>query len=152
MFDVEVEYLPDGGSEWEQTEGKLYGVDTYVITRKPKQEKMVPCFGDNALTLFLTSKCSLAKHVQQLAKVQDHKTGCVSSPTQSLCQHCIGNLTHESACLSFYLPLPYANICICKRSVYLFSSLSLIWNMCLAPFIICLHVCLTMCQTINLFA
>ncbi|XP_046544665.1 ceramide kinase-like [Haliotis rubra] len=76
MFDVEVEYLPDGGSEWEQTEGKLYGVDTYVITRKPKQEKMVPCFGDTALTLFLTSKCSLAKHVQQLTKVQDHKTGC----------------------------------------------------------------------------
>ncbi|ESO94509.1 hypothetical protein LOTGIDRAFT_161209 [Lottia gigantea] len=75
-FDLEVEYLPAGGKEWQKSEGTMYGVDTYVVSRVAKKEKMVPHFGDDAMTVYLTSKCSLSKHVKQLAQVQDHKAGC----------------------------------------------------------------------------
>jgi hypothetical protein len=56
----------------------VYGVDTYAITMKEKEKKMAPQFDDHALTLLLTDKCSLFKHVTQLTKVNDKEPDCVS--------------------------------------------------------------------------
>lgn len=44
-----------------------------------KDERMRPQFGADALTLTLTGKCSILKHVTQLKKVDDDNTDCVSN-------------------------------------------------------------------------
>ncbi|KAK6188697.1 hypothetical protein SNE40_004825 [Patella caerulea] len=75
-FDLDVEYQLSDTKEWQKVDDTMYGVDTYVITRTPKDRKMVPKFGDEAINLYMTSKCSFAKHVKQLAQVQDHKAEC----------------------------------------------------------------------------
>ena len=78
MVDMEVEYQYEAEGEWRKSEGMMYGVDTYVITRKDKGDSMVPCFGDDALSVHMTRKCSFMQHVQHLKKIQDHKSGAVS--------------------------------------------------------------------------
>ncbi|XP_041359229.1 ceramide kinase-like [Gigantopelta aegis] len=80
MFDAEIEFLPTDSMEWQklETEGKLYGVDTYTITRraKDKDSRMIPCFGDDALTMFTTSKCKFSEHVRHLISVKEHRPDC----------------------------------------------------------------------------
>lgn len=73
-------------SDWKKLDGSfVYGVDTYVVTQKEKQGNLVPRFADSALTMWLTDKCSLPKHIEQLTRLQKAKSGFVSIP--SLLRH-----------------------------------------------------------------
>jgi len=64
---------------WEKVKGRVYGVDTYVVTQKDKAGDLVPRFGDSALTMWMTDKCSMSEHVQQLTKLQKAQAGYVST-------------------------------------------------------------------------
>ncbi|KAK7502279.1 hypothetical protein BaRGS_00006643 [Batillaria attramentaria] len=75
-FDVEIEYEDDVTGELTRMSDWMYSVDTYVISRREQGDKLVPLFGDSALSVYTSSKCSLGKHVQQLTKLQDQKAGC----------------------------------------------------------------------------
>lgn len=56
----------------------MYGVDTYVVTQKEREGLLVPRFGDHALTMWVTDKCSMGAHVEQLTKLQKAQAGYVS--------------------------------------------------------------------------
>ncbi|WAR23738.1 CERK1-like protein, partial [Mya arenaria] len=60
---------------WKQMEGSVYGVDSYVVTQREKQGALVPRFADDALTVWMTDKCGLSDHVEQLSRLQNAKSG-----------------------------------------------------------------------------
>ncbi|OWF48848.1 ceramide kinase-like [Mizuhopecten yessoensis] len=61
---------------WQKTTGRVYAVDTHPIVMAAKDGRMRPCFGAENLTMTVTDKCSLSKHVQQLSLVNDEKPDC----------------------------------------------------------------------------
>lgn len=65
-------------SDWRKLDCSVYGVDTYVVTQSEKGGSLVPRFADGALTLWLTERCSLPEHVEQLTRLQNAKAGYVS--------------------------------------------------------------------------
>ena len=71
---------------WKKMEDSVYGVDTYVVTQKEKEDRLVPFFGDNALSMWITTdKCSFKKHVEHLSKFKKGDASCVSNFTH--CSH-----------------------------------------------------------------
>lgn len=76
MFDIEMDYLTD---TWQTLSHSVYGIDTYVITWRPEKSKMAACFGDIALSMYITGKCKLSDHMKQLRKVQLQTKDCVGS-------------------------------------------------------------------------
>ena len=61
-------------------EDSVYGVDTYVVTQKTKEDRIVPFFGDNALSMWITTNnCSFKKHVEHLSKFKKGDPSCVSN-------------------------------------------------------------------------
>lgn len=75
-FDLEIEYEDDVTGEQKRMSDRMYSVDTYVISKGERENKLVPVFGDSALSVYTSSKCSLGKHVQALTKLKDNKAGC----------------------------------------------------------------------------
>ncbi|KAK3576315.1 hypothetical protein CHS0354_034005 [Potamilus streckersoni] len=61
---------------WLKETGHVYGIDSYVVTQKEKDGNLVPYFGDGALHVWLTDKCSFSSHVSQLSLLQQQKPGC----------------------------------------------------------------------------
>ncbi|KAL3867623.1 hypothetical protein ACJMK2_040504 [Sinanodonta woodiana] len=61
---------------WLKETGRVYGVDSYVVTLKKKDDILVPCFGDSALHVWMTDTCSLSGHVNQLRLLQQLKPSC----------------------------------------------------------------------------
>lgn len=49
-----------------------------MVTQKEKLGNLVPRFADSALTMWLTDKCSLPQHIEQLSRLQKAKSGFVS--------------------------------------------------------------------------
>jgi len=74
LMDVDVCMRQESG-EWTTVSQQLYSVDTGVVELQDSGHNLVPVFGDSALTLHLTSHCSLGDHVKQLGKVQNWATG-----------------------------------------------------------------------------
>jgi hypothetical protein len=64
--------------DWKKLDGRVYGVDTYVVTQKEKDGSLFPRFGDHALTMWVTDKCGIGEHVDQLTKLQKAQAGYVS--------------------------------------------------------------------------
>ncbi|KAH3695587.1 ceramide kinase-like isoform X2 [Dreissena polymorpha] len=62
-------------ADWRKLDCSVYGVDTYVVTQREKGGSLVPRFADGALTLWLTERCSLPEHVEQLSRLQHAKAG-----------------------------------------------------------------------------
>lgn len=77
-FEIDVEYVDNDSGETKKISDTMYSVDTYVISKAERGDKLVPKFGDLVLSAYTTSKCNLGKHVQQLSKLQDGTAGCVS--------------------------------------------------------------------------
>lgn len=75
MFSMPGDYDSDSKNDWKKLDGRVYGVDTYVVTQKEKEESLVPRFGDHALTMWVTDKCSMGQHVEQLTKKQKAQAG-----------------------------------------------------------------------------
>ncbi|KAL4235928.1 Sphingosine kinase 1 [Mactra antiquata] len=75
LFSMPGDYDADKKNDWKKLDGRVYGVDTYVVTQKEKGETLIPRFGDNALTMWVTDKCSLSDHVEQLTKLQKRQSG-----------------------------------------------------------------------------
>ncbi|XP_046544645.1 ceramide kinase-like [Haliotis rubra] len=73
MIDIEMDYLTD---TWQTLSRSVYGIDAYVITWRPEESKMAACFGDSALSLYITGKCKLSNHMKQLRKVQLQSKDC----------------------------------------------------------------------------
>ncbi|XP_025110094.1 ceramide kinase-like [Pomacea canaliculata] len=75
-FEIDVEYVDNDSGETKKISDTMYSVDTYVISKAERGDKLVPKFGDLVLSAYTTSKCNLGKHVQQLSKLQDGTAGC----------------------------------------------------------------------------
>ena len=80
--DLEVEYQEDdangGEGELQRTCDVMYSVDTYVVSKQERGEHVQHVFGSDSLTVYMTSKCPLTKHVQQLTKLKENSSGSVS--------------------------------------------------------------------------
>ncbi|KAK0069792.1 sphingosine kinase 1 [Biomphalaria pfeifferi] len=74
LVEAEVSYLKENG-EWQVYNGPLYSVDLNVVNLADKNNKLVPVFGDSALTIHIASVCPLGEHIKQLSKVADWTTG-----------------------------------------------------------------------------
>ncbi|XP_069127663.1 ceramide kinase-like [Argopecten irradians] len=68
--------LSDKPNGWRKTTGRVYAVDTHPIVMAEKHGRMRPCFGTDTLTMTVTDKCSISKHIQQLTMVNDEKPDC----------------------------------------------------------------------------
>ncbi|XP_033737017.1 ceramide kinase-like [Pecten maximus] len=68
--------LSDKTNEWQKTTGRVFAVDTHPIVMAAKDGRMRPCFGTDNLTMTITDKCSISKHIQQLSMVKDQKPDC----------------------------------------------------------------------------
>ena len=77
-YDLEVEYEDEDSQEVKRTSDVMYSVDTYVVSKQERGEKIHHIFGADSLNVYMTSKCSLNKHVQQLTKLKDNTSGAVS--------------------------------------------------------------------------
>ncbi|XP_045159814.2 ceramide kinase-like isoform X2 [Mercenaria mercenaria] len=75
LFSMPEDYDSDKKNDWKKIDGRVYGVDTYVVTQKEKEGSLVPRFGDHALTMWVTDKCSIGDHVDQLTKLQKAQSG-----------------------------------------------------------------------------
>ncbi|KAK3583094.1 hypothetical protein CHS0354_036829 [Potamilus streckersoni] len=61
---------------WLKETGRVYGIDSYVVTLKEKDGILVPHFGDSALHVWMTDKCRFRGHVNQLSLLQQLKPAC----------------------------------------------------------------------------
>ncbi|XP_060065285.1 ceramide kinase-like [Ylistrum balloti] len=68
--------LSNNQNEWQKTTGRVYAVDTHPIVMAAKDGRMRPCFGADTLTMTITDKCNISKHLQQLSLVNDEKPDC----------------------------------------------------------------------------
>ncbi|XP_035826337.1 ceramide kinase [Aplysia californica] len=76
LIDVTVELQPESGSgDWQTISGSVYSVDTGVVDLADRGAKLVPVFGDSAMTVHLASQCPLGHHIKQLSKVQAWDSG-----------------------------------------------------------------------------
>ena len=74
-----IPYINISLAGWKKMDGSVYGVDTYVVTQKTKDNRLLPFFGDSALSMWVTDRCSLKKHVEQLTKFEKGDPKCVST-------------------------------------------------------------------------
>lgn len=77
-LDVEVEYEDETTMETKKTSDAMFSVDTYVVSKEQRGDKLQHVFGTDTLKVYMTSKCSLGKHVQQLTKLKENEASAVS--------------------------------------------------------------------------
>jgi hypothetical protein len=80
-YDVEVEYEDEDSQEVTRVKDVMYGVDTYVVDKAPRGERVQHVFGEKMMRVHMTRKCALGKHVQQLTKLKEHDSTMVSTLT-----------------------------------------------------------------------
>ena len=82
LVDVKVELYgqSDEGSDVisDVITGPVYSVDTGVVDLADRGSKLVPIFGDSALTLHVASECPLGHHIKHLGKINSWTSGAVS--------------------------------------------------------------------------
>ncbi|XP_059174442.1 ceramide kinase-like [Physella acuta] len=74
LIEAEVEYQTTAG-DWRSSRGSFYSIETGIVDLADSSAKLVPVFGDSALTLHLVRECPLGDHIKQLSKVAEWASG-----------------------------------------------------------------------------
>ena len=144
-YEVEVEYEDETTLELKRTTDVMYSVDTYVVSKEERDNKLHQVFGADTMKVHMTGKCSLGKHVQQLSKLKDNVCGAVSreSTTRQFFFFLSSSLfsfylslfaSFWGCCFSFLFPfLLVASLffcCLTFLSFFYFPPVK-VWNRCI---------------------
>lgn len=75
LINATVDYQKEATGHWHTVSGSFYSVEAGVVDLADKETKLVPVFGDSALSLHMVSECPLGDHIKQLTKVNDWLSG-----------------------------------------------------------------------------